>query len=95
MLQKSKIVTLGEILVEFVSHKKNCGLHEITNFSGPFPSGAPAILTKHLAWGPILKLSEVLETMVLVNAYSNGLKQIMWEQPALLLTQTVLRALHL
>jgi sugar/nucleoside kinase (ribokinase family) len=43
MLQKSKIVTLGEILVEFVSHKKNCGLHEITNFSGPFPSGAPAI----------------------------------------------------
>lgn len=37
------IVTVGEVLVEFVSHKKNCALEEIAEYSGPYPSGAPAI----------------------------------------------------
>lgn len=37
------IVTAGEILVEFVSHRLNCGLKEVGAYSGPYPSGAPAI----------------------------------------------------
>lgn len=49
MLQKSKIVTVGEILVEFISHKKNCGLREISDYSGPYPSGAPAIFIDQAA----------------------------------------------
>lgn len=43
------IVAIGEILVEFVSHKKNCALEEITEFSGPYPSGAPAIFLDQAA----------------------------------------------
>ena len=38
-----KLVTIGEILVEFVSHERNCALEKITEYSGPYPSGAPAI----------------------------------------------------
>lgn len=49
MLQKSNIVTIGEILVEFVSHKKNCGLRVISEYSGPYPSGAPAIFLDQAA----------------------------------------------
>jgi sugar/nucleoside kinase (ribokinase family) len=49
MLQKSTIATVGEILVEFVSHKKNCGLSEIGDYSGPYPSGAPAIFLDQAA----------------------------------------------
>lgn len=49
MLQKSTIATIGEILVEFVSHKKNCGLREISAYSGPYPSGAPAIFIDQAA----------------------------------------------
>lgn len=49
MLQKSTIATIGEILVEFVSHKKNCGLREIADYSGPYPSGAPAIFLDQAA----------------------------------------------
>ena len=37
------IATVGELLVEFVSHRKNCGLRKISEYSGPYPSGAPAI----------------------------------------------------
>lgn len=37
------IVTVGELLVEFVSHKKGCNLRDLTEYSGPYPSGAPAI----------------------------------------------------
>lgn len=37
------IATVGELLVEFVSHRKNCGLQQISDYSGPYPSGAPAI----------------------------------------------------
>ena len=43
------IVTVGEILVEFVSHRKNCGLREISDYSGPYPSGAPAIFADQAA----------------------------------------------
>ena len=43
------VVTAGEILVEFVSHKKNCGLEETANYSGPYPSGAPAIFLDQAA----------------------------------------------
>lgn len=49
MLQKSTIATVGEILVEFVSHKKNCGLQQISGYSGPYPSGAPAIFLDQAA----------------------------------------------
>ncbi len=49
MLQKSTIATIGEILVEFVSHKRNCGLREIGDYSGPYPSGAPAIFLDQAA----------------------------------------------
>ncbi len=37
------IVTAGELLVEFVSHRIDCGLQRVGPFSGPYPSGAPAI----------------------------------------------------
>lgn len=49
MLQKSTIATVGEILVEFVSHKKNCSLRKICDYSGPYPSGAPAIFLDQAA----------------------------------------------
>jgi len=37
------IVTAGELLVEFVSHRADCGLRRVGPFSGPYASGAPAI----------------------------------------------------
>ena len=37
------IVAVGELLVEFVSHEKGCELRALTQYSGPYPSGAPAI----------------------------------------------------
>jgi sugar/nucleoside kinase (ribokinase family) len=43
MGQTLTLVTVGELLVEFVSHRKNCGLRKIGEYSGPYPSGAPAI----------------------------------------------------
>lgn len=43
------ITTVGEILVEFVSHRKNCGLERIADYSGPYPSGAPAIFLDQAA----------------------------------------------
>jgi sugar/nucleoside kinase (ribokinase family) len=43
------IVTIGEILVEFVSHRANCALTQITGYSGPYPSGAPAIFLDQAA----------------------------------------------
>ncbi|MEO1153326.1 MAG: sugar kinase [Pseudomonadota bacterium] len=47
--EATTIATAGEILVEFVSHKKNCGLSEISPYSGPYPSGAPAIFLDQAA----------------------------------------------
>lgn len=43
------IVAAGEILVEFVSHQLNCGLTRIGSYSGPYPSGAPAIFLDQAA----------------------------------------------
>lgn len=39
----SKILTIGEILVEIVATKKGNGFREAVPLIGPFPSGAPAI----------------------------------------------------
>lgn len=43
------VTTAGEILVEFVSHQKNCGLSRTVPYSGPYPSGAPAIFLDQAA----------------------------------------------
>lgn len=37
------IIAVGELLVEFVSHTKGCELKALSQYSGPYPSGAPAI----------------------------------------------------
>jgi len=37
------IIAVGELLVEFVSHQKGCELRALADYSGPYPSGAPAI----------------------------------------------------
>jgi len=37
------IIAVGELLVEFVSHSKGCELKSLSQYSGPYPSGAPAI----------------------------------------------------
>lgn len=37
------IISVGELLVEFVSHNKGCELRQLSEYSGPYPSGAPAI----------------------------------------------------
>ena len=39
------IATVGEILVEFVSHRRNCALEQISQYSGPYPSGALSYLS--------------------------------------------------
>ena len=44
-----KIAAIGEILVEFVSHTKNCGLSAVSEYSGPYPSGAPTIFLDQAA----------------------------------------------
>lgn len=49
MRQSPTIATVGEILVEFVSHSKNCGLSKVSDYSGPYPSGAPAIFLDQAA----------------------------------------------
>lgn len=43
------IYTAGEMLAEFVSHEIGCNLQKTTNFSGPYPSGAPAIFIDQVA----------------------------------------------
>ena len=37
------LIAVGELLVEFVSHQKGCDLKSLSDYSGPYPSGAPAI----------------------------------------------------
>jgi sugar/nucleoside kinase (ribokinase family) len=49
MTQTPTVVAAGEILVEFVSHRMNCGLKEIGEYSGPYPAGAPAIFIDQAA----------------------------------------------
>ncbi|MEP2031366.1 MAG: sugar kinase [Paracoccaceae bacterium] len=41
--------TVGENLFEFVSHRRNCALEQISDYSGPYPSGAPAIFLHQAA----------------------------------------------
>lgn len=43
------ILTAGEMLVEFLSVRRNCGLSEPGDFLGPMPSGAPAIFADQAA----------------------------------------------
>lgn len=49
MHQSPIIASVGEILVEFVSHRTNCGLSQTSDYSGPYPSGAPAIFLDQAA----------------------------------------------
>lgn len=49
MLKGLPIAAAGELLVEFVSHTKGCALEQIGAFSGPYPSGAPAIFLDQAA----------------------------------------------
>lgn len=49
MADAPMIVTIGELLVEFVSHTKGCALETIGPYSGPYPSGAPAIFLDQAA----------------------------------------------
>ncbi len=43
------VLAAGELLVEFVSLEKGCGLKTTTTFKGPFPSGAPGIFADQAA----------------------------------------------
>ena len=43
------IYAVGELLAEFVSHEIGCGLESTTDFSGPYPSGAPAIFADQVS----------------------------------------------
>lgn len=49
MLAGKTIATVGEILVEFISHEPNCALSKLADYSGPYPSGAPAIFLDQAA----------------------------------------------
>ncbi|MFK8083416.1 MAG: carbohydrate kinase family protein [Granulosicoccus sp.] len=42
-MTNTTIIAAGELLVEFVSHQKGCELKKMAEYSGPYPSGAPAI----------------------------------------------------
>lgn len=44
-----KIITIGEILVEMMGKNKNQTFRETGEFTGPFPSGAPAIFIDQAA----------------------------------------------
>ena len=45
----TKVVTLGEVLVEIVAKEKGRGFREPLELVGPFPSGAPAIFIDQVA----------------------------------------------
>ncbi len=42
-MPRATLIAVGELLVEFVSHREDCDLHTLSEYSGPYPSGAPAI----------------------------------------------------
>lgn len=48
-MKEPTIISIGELLVEFVSHRKDCALRQLSEYSGPFPSGAPAICIDQVA----------------------------------------------
>ena len=43
------IATVGEILAEFVSHRRNCALERIADYSGLYRSDAPAMFLDQAA----------------------------------------------
>ena len=45
----TKVVTIGEILVEVVAQERGTGFREPLKLVGPFPSGAPAIFIDQVA----------------------------------------------
>lgn len=49
MSQITSIIAIGELLAEFVSHTHNCALEKTGEYSGPYPSGAPAIFLDQAA----------------------------------------------
>lgn len=49
MTDTPTIIAAGELLVEFVSHRRGCSLRELAEYSGPYPSGAPAIFIDQAA----------------------------------------------
>jgi sugar/nucleoside kinase (ribokinase family) len=48
-MMQARVITAGEILVEFVSLETGCALSKQTEFAGPYPSGAPAIFIDQVA----------------------------------------------
>ncbi len=42
-MNETTIIAVGELLVEFISHRKGCALRELAEYTGPYASGAPAI----------------------------------------------------
>ena len=42
-MSATTIISVGELLVEFVSQRKGCELSEQTEYFGPYPSGASAV----------------------------------------------------
>ncbi|NUF27722.1 sugar kinase [Gilliamella sp. ESL0254] len=44
-----KICTIGELLVEFIAKEPNQRFYETGEFTGPYPSGAPAIFADQVA----------------------------------------------
>ena len=44
-----KILTAGEVLVEIMGTRKNQTFRETGEFTGPYPSGAPAIFIDQAA----------------------------------------------
>ena len=45
----TKIVTLGEVLVEIMAEERGSGFRQLLHLIGPFPSGAPAIFIDQVA----------------------------------------------
>ncbi|HMK96446.1 MAG TPA: hypothetical protein VK425_02805 [Acidimicrobiales bacterium] len=45
----TKVVTLGEILVEIMAKDRGQGFRQPVQLAGPFPSGAPAIFIDQVA----------------------------------------------
>lgn len=48
-MSQTTVIGIGELLVEFVSHTQDCQLTTLSEYSGPYPSGAPAIFADQVA----------------------------------------------
>ena len=49
MADAPTIIAIGELVAEFVSHMRGCGLERLATYTGPYPSGAPAIFLDQAA----------------------------------------------